>query len=217
MNSTIQKANNSRHLGPHGEFKDEIVEKQTVHVTTFASGLQWIAIAWSEDRLQGVVFEHSSRRRAEVALLRVQRLPRHRCVMAAVDGFDDAPQWVRQLIDGLKRFAEGEPIDFSDVPIAQAHLTPFGRRVIAACRRISWGNTSSYGELAAKCGASGAARAVGSVMAKNRFPLVVPCHRVLGAGGKLGGYSAPGGLQTKRHLLGMEALDDSPLRLFKCK
>ena len=61
---------------------------------------------------------------------------------------------MRQLVDDLKRFADGEPIDFSDVPIAATHLTPFGRRVVAACRRIGWGQVSSYGELAAKCRAS---------------------------------------------------------------
>ena len=95
-------------------------------------------------------------------------------------------------------------MDFSDVPLALDHLTPFGRRVVAACRRIPWGQTRSYGELAAECGSPGAARAVGSVMAKNRYPLIVPCHRVLAAGGELGGYSAPDGLKMKRRLLAME-------------
>ena len=173
-------------------------------LTAFATSFQWMAIAWTDDALQGLVFGHASRRQAEEALLRVHRLPRGTCHVVAESELSEAPQWMRQLIDDLKRFADGEPIDFSDVPIAETHLTPFGRRVVAACRRIGWGQMSSYGELAAKCRASGAARAVGSVMAKNRFPLVVPCHRVLGAGGKLGGYSAPGGLQTKRRLLEME-------------
>jgi methylated-DNA-[protein]-cysteine S-methyltransferase len=116
----------------------------------------------------------------------------------------DMPNWAKELIDGLQRFADGEPVDFTDVPLAMDHLTPFGRRVVAACRRIGWGKTRSYGELASECGASGAARAVGTVMAKNRYPLVVPCHRVLAAGGALGGYSAPDGLRMKRRLLAME-------------
>jgi methylated-DNA-[protein]-cysteine S-methyltransferase len=63
---------------------------------------------------------------------------------------------------------------------------------------------STYGDLAAAIGSPGAARAVGSVMARNCFPLIVPCHRVLGAGGSLGGYSAPDGLRMKRRLLAME-------------
>jgi methylated-DNA-[protein]-cysteine S-methyltransferase len=95
-------------------------------------------------------------------------------------------------------------VDFSDVPLALDHLTSFGRRVVAACRRIRWGQTRSYGELASECGAAGAARAVGTVMAKNRYPLIVPCHRVLAARGALGGYSAPDGLRMKRRLLAME-------------
>ena len=100
---------------------------------------------------------------------------------------------------------QGEPVDFADVPLALDHLTPFGRRVIAACRRFLGDSTRSYGELAAECGSPGAARAVGSVMAKNRYPLIVPCHRVLAAGGELGGYSAPDGLKMKRRLLAMES------------
>ena len=79
-------------------------------------------------------------------------------------------------------------------------------RVIAACRRIPWGETRSYGDLATECGSPGAARAVGSVMAKNRYPLIVPCHRVLAAGGDIGGYSAADGLVMKRRLLAAEGL-----------
>jgi methylated-DNA-[protein]-cysteine S-methyltransferase len=117
---------------------------------------------------------------------------------------DEAPGWVRELVDDLQRFAAGEEVEFADVRVALDHLTPFARRIVAACRRIGWGRVSSYGELAARCGSPGAARAVGSVMAKNRYPLVVPCHRVLASGGGLGGYSAPEGLQMKRRLLAME-------------
>jgi methylated-DNA-[protein]-cysteine S-methyltransferase len=205
MNSAI-KRDAARRRVPAGEVSrksnDDVAE---IAAVAFSTGLRWMAIAWSDEALEGVVFGHATRQQAEEALLRVHRLPRHTIRVVSNDDLDDAPTWVRQLVDDLKRFADGEPIDFSDVPIARSHLTPFGRRVITACRRIRWGQTSSYGELAAKCGASGAARAVGSVMAKNRFPLVVPCHRVLAASGRLGGYSAPGRLQTKRHLLAMEA------------
>ncbi len=76
---------------------------------------------------------------------------------------------------------------------------------MAACRRIPWGQTRSYAQLAAVAGRPGAARAVGSVMAKNRVPLVVPCHRVIASSGQLGGYSAPQGLSLKRRLLAMES------------
>ena len=78
--------------------------------------------------------------------------------------------------------------------------------MIEACQRIPRGETLSYGELAAKVGNPGAARAVGTVMSSNPLPLVIPCHRVLGAGGCLGGYSARQGVAMKRRLLEMEGV-----------
>jgi O-6-methylguanine DNA methyltransferase len=78
------------------------------------------------------------------------------------------------------------------------------QRVTAACRSILPGQIGSYGRLAAAVGAPGAARAVGSVMAANRIPLIVPCHRVLRSGGQLGGYSMGRGLPLKRQLLDLE-------------
>lgn len=179
-----------------------------ITLTSFPTALGWMSVAWSEDALHGTVFGHTTRRQAEDALVRVHRLPRQLCHFATDGQLEDAPSWIRRLIDDLRRFADGQPTDFSYVPIQQDHLTPFARRVIAACRRITWGQVTSYGKLASTCGAAGAARAVGTVMAQNRFPLIVPCHRVLGAGGRLGGYSAPGGLQTKQRLLAMEAEAD---------
>ena len=201
MNSTILKDDKRRRARNRNQLDRKNAEPAAGNVTAFETRLRWMAIVYTDDELQAIVFGQPTEWQAEDALVRVHRVPRHARNKLSTDELNYAPKWVRRLIGGLKRFAEGEPVDFSGVPIAQSHLTPFGRRVTAACRRIGWGNSSSYGELAARCGATGAARAVGSVMAKNRFPLVVPCHRVLGAGGKLGGYSAPGGLNTKRQLL----------------
>jgi methylated-DNA-[protein]-cysteine S-methyltransferase len=113
------------------------------------------------------------------------------------------------VVELLERFAAGEEVDFADVPVNTAGMTIFQRQVVAACRAISWGETASYGQLAARVGHPGAARAVGSVMRKNCVPLIVPCHRVLGSGGALGGYSAPSGLAMKRRLLAMEQLCQS--------
>ena len=93
--------------------------------------------------------------------------------------------------------------DFSDIEIADGHLTDFQKAVSDACRQIGFGKTVSYGELAQKVGHPGAARAVGSVMSRNRFLLIVPCHRVLGSNG-LGGYAAPSGTGTKKQLLEIE-------------
>ena len=109
------------------------------------------------------------------------------------------------LVELVGSYAAGEPVDFTHVPIACGHLSTFARRIVRACRRIPYGETVSYGTLAARCGSPGAARAVGRVMASNRYPLVVPCHRVLGAGGRLGGFSAPQGVRMKKRLLDMES------------
>jgi len=176
-----------------------------IRILAFSTHLDWMAIAWREDALHGIVFGHALRRHAEVALTRSLRLPPQSFWLVGDLQLADAPGWIGELIATLRQFAEGQSVGFSEVPLALDHLSPFARRVVEACRRIPWGQVRTYGQLAAVCGSPGAARAVGSVMAKNRFPLIVPCHRVLAAGGELGGYSAPAGLQMKRRLLEMEA------------
>jgi methylated-DNA-[protein]-cysteine S-methyltransferase len=175
-------------------------------IAPFLTDLNWMAIAWRDDVLVGAAFGHASRRAAEMSLARIPGLKESLYRADVVSHPDDFPTWTADLVDRLTRFAEGEPVSFASVPLALGHLTPFAGKVVAACRRIPWGQTRSYGDLAAECGSSGAARAVGSVMAKNRYPLIVPCHRVLAAGGEIGGYSAPDGLKMKRRLLEMETL-----------
>ena len=127
----------------------------------------------------------------------------------ALHGTGDDHVLDRPSIPLAKRFVElesGVVDDFLDVELDLAHLTRFQRETVAQCRRIPRGKTVSYGELAALAGSPRAARAVGSTMANNRFPLIVPCHRVVAASGGLGGYSAPRGLSLKRHLLRQEGL-----------
>jgi methylated-DNA-[protein]-cysteine S-methyltransferase len=173
-------------------------------IAPFETELNWMAIAWREDTLVANMFGYPSCRSVELAMARLPGMPQSFWRVAKEGQVDDVPQWVGNLIVKLKLYAAGESVDFADTPLSLEHLTSFGAGVIAACRCIPWGGTSTYGELARECGSPGAARAVGSVMAKNRFPLIVPCHRVLAAGGDLGGYSAPDGLTMKRRLLAME-------------
>ncbi|MCI0333629.1 MAG: methylated-DNA--[protein]-cysteine S-methyltransferase [Planctomycetes bacterium] len=199
MIGTPQKSERTARKGDDAAAHDQ----QTI-VYAFDSELGWMAIAWRDGALQGIAFGHASRRNAEMALARSLRLSQSFSHIVGDRESHDLPPWVDQLIDKLRRFADGEAVDFSDVPLDLDHLTPFARRVVAACRRIDWGRVRTYGDLASECQAPGAARAVGTVMSKNRHPLVVPCHRVLAAGGALGGYSAPDGLRMKRRLLAME-------------
>ncbi len=109
------------------------------------------------------------------------------------------------LIDRLRAYAAGRPVNFLDVAVALGPLSDFRRRIVRCCRRIPYGKTATYGQLARLAGSPNAARAVGQVMAANRVPIIVPCHRVVAAGGSLGGFSAPGGVELKRRLLELEA------------
>jgi O-6-methylguanine DNA methyltransferase len=127
--------------------------------------------------------------------------------------------WQRDLVERLQTYAGGALVDFCDIKLewetAGTSDSDFRRKVWAACRRIAYGQTASYAQLATCAGQPNAARAVGNCMAKNPMPLIVPCHRVVAAGGKLGNYSAIGGISTKRRLLEMEAscFSGAPLQL----
>ena len=93
---------------------------------------------------------------------------------------------------------------FLQIKVDSTGWTPFQKRVYQQCRLIRAGSTRTYKQLAAMAGSEKASRAVGAAMARNRVPLVIPCHRVVSAGGSLRGFSAPGGLDTKRFLLDLE-------------
>jgi methylated-DNA-[protein]-cysteine S-methyltransferase len=104
----------------------------------------------------------------------------------------------------IQAYFAGVRDDFADVPIAARWSTPFQQAVVRAVRRVGYGATITYAELAQRAGHPGAARAAGRVMATNPVPLLVPCHRVLGSGGSLGGFSAPAGLALKQQMLELE-------------
>jgi methylated-DNA-[protein]-cysteine S-methyltransferase len=114
-------------------------------------------------------------------------------------------RWQTKVVARLQRYAEGAAVDFSDLRIDSGVRTEFQTSVLNACRKIPYGATSTYGELAQAARRGGAARAVGNCMAGNCVPLIIPCHRVIRAGGEIGPYSAAGGSATKRRLLQMEA------------
>ena len=99
----------------------------------------------------------------------------------------------------IAAYYEGEPVDFSTDPAVNLDGAGlFVCKVLQACRKISFGHTKTYNDLAKEVGSPNAARAVGSIMASNPVPLIIPCHRVLCSDGGLGGFSAPGGTATKQ-------------------
>lgn len=125
------------------------------------------------------------------------------------------PPEVRHAVEAITSLLRGEASDLSGIELDMEGVPPFFRRVYEASRAVGPRTTLSYGELAAKLGAPGAARAVGQAMGRNPFAIVVPCHRVLAAGGKLGGFSANGGIATKRRLLAIEGMSgDAAADLF---
>lgn len=121
---------------------------------------------------------------------------------------DELPVFVQQAITGMQQLVDSGRADFDALPLDLRVGSDFERRVWLLTRYIPAGRTLSYGELAAQLGEPsgkhGAARAVGTALGRNPVPLLVPCHRVLGAGGALVGFSSPGGTATKARLLAIE-------------
>ncbi|WP_437943881.1 methylated-DNA--[protein]-cysteine S-methyltransferase [Sorangium sp. So ce281] len=114
------------------------------------------------------------------------------------------PPEVQRAVDAIVALLRGEASDLSAVALDMDRVPPFHRRVYEVARTIPPGATLTYGEVAARLGAVGSARAVGQALGRNPFAIIVPCHRVLAAGGKAGGFSASGGVTTKLRLLAIE-------------
>ena len=129
-------------------------------------------------------------------------------------GAAEPPPWVAAVVADIKRYLAGEAVDFSAVAVDLDALDPFRQRLYETMRSLAWGETTTYGELARQLGSTDweGARDVGEAMGRNPVPVVIPCHRVLAAGGKLGGFSAHGGAKTKAKLLALEGvhLDGGP-------
>lgn len=118
---------------------------------------------------------------------------------------DELPPPIAHAVDGIRALLAGEMRDLGDIVLDERGIPEFRRQVHALTRAIPPGQTRTYGEIAAALGQPGAARAVGRAEGDNPFPPIVPCHRVMGAGGEPTGFSAPGGVETKRRMLLIEA------------
>ncbi len=166
---------------------------QELSIVTFPSELGWFGVVINPDGIERLHFGHS----AEEEVL--ERLSEEYELSSRTP-----PKWWKNAQKLLVAFASGETVDLSKIPISTGPRTPFQKKVVQALLKVGYGQTVTYAELAERAGSRGAARAVGNQMAKNCVPLILPCHRVVGSGGKLGGFSAPQGLTMKRRLLDME-------------
>lgn len=171
------------------------------HYNIFETAGGFCGIAWNSVGITRFQLPIKTAEATERALLR--RLP---------DALPSIPTPdVEKTIAAVKRYFDGEEIDFSDVAIDIGNQEPFFTQIYAAARQLVWGHTTTYGTIAKELGAGPeAARDVGQAMAKNPVPLIIPCHRVLAAGGKIGGFSAPGGSVAKAHMLELEGVELSP-------
>jgi methylated-DNA-[protein]-cysteine S-methyltransferase len=175
---------------------------QTVHrYLVFETSKGFCGIAWSDAGVARFVLPAPSAGAAERSLLR--RLP------GARPGAP--PPEVLGAVAAVKRYFQGAEADFSDLRLDLEGQDEFFKEIYAAARRVTWGHTTTYGTLAKELGAGPeAARDVGQAMARNPVPLIIPCHRVLAAGGKVGGFSAPGGSATKVRMLELEGVHVAP-------
>lgn len=116
------------------------------------------------------------------------------------------PPRIAEIAEKIRRHLGGEVQDFSAIAVDYDGVESFSQQVYQACRNVPAGMTVSYGDLAKTINRPGAARAVGQALARNRVPLIIPCHRVVTVAGKAGGFSAPGGVETKARILALEGV-----------
>jgi len=165
-----------------------------IRYTLFETTIGWAGVAWAERGLVGVHLPEPAPDTARRSFLR--RFP---------DAQEAAPPpLVQAAIAGIRELLAGAPNTLLDVPIDMARVPEFHARVYEIARAIPPGETLTYGEIATRLGDRLLARDVGAALGKNPWPIVVPCHRVTAAGGKLGGFSARGGVNTKVKLLAIE-------------
>jgi len=166
----------------------------TVFFTLFDTAIGRCAIGWGPRGVADVQLPESNELTTRARVL--QRFPIAREAAP--------PPAVARARDRIIALLRGEPGDLSAILLDMDSVPPFHRRVYEAARCIPWGATMTYGALAARIGAAGSARAVGQALARNPFAIIVPCHRVVAAGGRIGGFSANGGTTTKLRLLAIE-------------
>jgi len=166
----------------------------TTNFTLFETSIGLCGLAWRENTIVSVLLPEGG---ADKSQARLQR--------RFTDLTESAPTpLIADLIGRIRALLDGQPIDLTDAPIDMDVFEPFSRQVYEIARGIPPGQAMTYGEIAERLGDKLLARDVGQAMGKNPYPIIIPCHRVVAAGGKLGGFSARGGSATKQKLLAIE-------------
>jgi methylated-DNA-[protein]-cysteine S-methyltransferase len=175
-----------------------------LHFALFETAIGACGIVWSPRGICGVQLpeKDSVATRARV----------HRRYPTAVES--EPITEARQAIDGITALLSGEKRDLTDIVIDDERQAEFNKRVYAIARRIPPGQITTYGEIAERLGDKLLAREVGQALGQNPCPIIMPCHRVLAASGKAGGFSAPGGVVTKLRLLTIEGAQPNGPTLF---
>jgi methylated-DNA-[protein]-cysteine S-methyltransferase len=162
--------------------------------TLFETAIGHCGIAWGARGIVGLQLPEASEQKSRQRM--AQRFPEAR------EGLP--PPAVQRAIEAIVALLNGEPSDLSTIALDMEGVAEFERRVYDIARTVPPGETLTYGEVATRLGDPAAARDVGQALGRNPFPIVVPCHRVLAAGGKAGGFSARGGVTTKMRMLTIE-------------
>ena len=177
------------------------MEQAAQHYLVFETAAGFCGIAWNGTGISRFQLPDKTAEATQRSLLR--RLPQARP--------GEPTSQAAEAIALAKRYFQGEAIDFSHLKLDLAGQDAFFAGIYAAARQVGWGRTTTYGTLAKQLGAGPeAARDVGQAMARNPVPLIIPCHRVLAAGGKVGGFSAPGGSVAKLRMLQLEGFSTEP-------
>ncbi|MBO9515758.1 MAG: methylated-DNA--[protein]-cysteine S-methyltransferase [Variovorax sp.] len=163
----------------------------------FDTAIGACGIAWGPRGLVGVQLPE-----AQEGATRSRMARRFPALRECGDG--EAPPDVQRAIASIRALLDGEALDLAEIVLDLEGISEFHRRVYAIARRIPPGRTRTYGDIAEELGDKGLARAVGQALGLNPFAPVVPCHRVLAAGGKWGGFSAHGGAASKLRMLAIE-------------
>ncbi|AXK81020.1 methylated-DNA--[protein]-cysteine S-methyltransferase [Pseudolabrys taiwanensis] len=172
--------------------------------TIFDTAIGACGIVWSARGVFAVQMPE-----ADAATTRARLIKRY---PQALEALPPAP--IRHAIDGVVALLAGEARDLADIVIDDDDTPPFNKRVYAVARAIPPGKTLTYGEVAERLGDKALSRAVGQALGENPVPIIMPCHRVLAAGGKSGGFSAAGGVATKLQLLTIEGAQPGGPTLF---